>query len=47
MKLVRNGSEWEIDGPEKERARIAYAILEDDQLRYEVAGATVRESVQL
>jgi hypothetical protein len=47
MNLVRNGNEWEIEGPEKDRARIAYAILEDGRLRYEVAGAAVPESVNL
>ncbi|HXR17362.1 MAG TPA: hypothetical protein VN777_14305 [Terriglobales bacterium] len=42
MKLVRNGTDWEIEGPQKERARIAYAILDgDDCLRYEVADEPV------
>lgn len=38
MKLVSQGSEWQIVGPEKERARLAYAVLDRDQLVYEVEG---------
>jgi len=37
MQLVRKDNEWEITGPEKERARLAYAILEGDRLSYELA----------
>ena len=37
MNLVRQGNEWAIDGPEKERACLAYAILDGDRLVYEVA----------
>jgi hypothetical protein len=36
MKLVPANGGWEIRGPESERARIAYAFLDGDQLRYEV-----------
>lgn len=43
MKLVRNGSGWEIEGPQKERARIGYAVLDGDRLTYEVADALVPE----
>ncbi len=41
MKLVRKGADWEIVGPQKERARIAYAVLDGDRLRYDVADAPV------
>jgi hypothetical protein len=34
MRLVRNGSGWEIEGEGKIRARIAYARLENDALAY-------------
>jgi hypothetical protein len=34
MKLTRCGNKWEIEGPGKERARIAYASLEGNQLVY-------------
>jgi hypothetical protein len=35
MRLVPRGDEWEIIGPEKARARLAYAVLEDHRLVYE------------
>jgi hypothetical protein len=34
MRLVKEGSAWQIDGPEKRRARIAYASLEGDRVVY-------------
>ena len=37
MKLVRKDNAWEITGPEKERARLAYAILDEGRLLYELA----------
>jgi hypothetical protein len=42
MKLVRQGKGWEIVGPEHERARVAYAALEDNRLVYIVPGASSR-----
>jgi hypothetical protein len=36
MRLVRRGDRWEIEGAGKERARIAYASLEENQLVYRV-----------
>jgi hypothetical protein len=36
MTLVRDGDRWRIEGPGKERARIAYAMLDGDQLAYSV-----------
>jgi hypothetical protein len=39
MRLVRRGDEWEIVGPEKERARIAFAALEGNRLTYELSGS--------
>ncbi len=42
MNLVQNGGEWEIEGPQKERARIAYAVLEGDQLVYNVPSTAAR-----
>ncbi len=36
MKLERNGSGWKIAGDGNERARLAYAVLEDDKLVYVV-----------
>lgn len=37
MKLVFRGGEWEIEGPEKERAQVAYAVIEGDRFFYEYA----------
>ena len=37
MKLASRGNEWEIVGPGKERARLAYAILDGGRLAYELA----------
>ncbi len=36
MKLVPEGSTWRIEGPEKDRARLAYAVLDGDRVRYEL-----------
>jgi len=44
MRLAPRGNEWEIVGPEKERARLAYAIRDGGRLVYEVAGASPRKS---
>jgi len=45
MKVVPSGDGWEIVGPEKERARLAYAVLDGEHVRYEIAGA-VKENVR-
>jgi hypothetical protein len=45
MKLVQKDGRWKIEGPEADRAQIAYAAAEGDQLVYEVAGAHSREGV--
>ena len=39
MELVRDGDQWHIEGPDKERARIAFATREGDQLVYSVGVA--------
>ncbi len=36
MKLVRQGDTWVIEGPQKDKARIAYASLKDGRLVYEL-----------
>jgi hypothetical protein len=45
MKLVQKGSCWEIEGPEAERARIAFAVVDGDHLVYEVTSAADRVRV--
>lgn len=42
MSLVSRGNEWEIEGPQKERARLAYAVLDSGRLVYELAGVSPR-----
>jgi hypothetical protein len=34
MHLIRAGTEWRIEGPDKERARIAYAVKEGGRIAY-------------
>lgn len=38
MKLVNRGGEWAIEGAGNERARVAYALLEDGRLTFEIVG---------
>jgi hypothetical protein len=40
MKLVRSGDGWKIEGPDSERARIAYATLSEGRVVYNVEGAS-------
>lgn len=44
MRLVTRGEEWEIVGPEKERARLAYAVLDGGRLVYELEGVSPRKT---
>jgi hypothetical protein len=37
MKVVPREGGWQIVGPEKERARLAYAVLDGGRLKYELA----------
>jgi hypothetical protein len=37
MRLVSNNGQWEIEGPGKEDASLAYAIADGNRLRYEVS----------
>jgi len=39
MQLVQAGDSWRIEGEGSERATLAYAVLRDDRLTYEIAGA--------
>jgi hypothetical protein len=34
MSLVQDGNRWRIEGPDSDRARVAYATLEDDRVVY-------------
>ncbi|MFZ3200886.1 MAG: hypothetical protein WA175_07025 [Candidatus Acidiferrales bacterium] len=45
MKLVQKGSRWEIEGPEAERARIAFAAIDGDRVVYEVAAPAVSQTL--
>jgi hypothetical protein len=44
MRLVRRENEWEIVGPGRERARVAYATLEGGRLVYELADVSTRQN---
>jgi hypothetical protein len=46
MKLLRKGIDWKIEGPQKERARLAYAVLDGDRLTYEIADALVPQGAR-
>ena len=35
MSLVEKSGDWQIVGPESDRARLAFAVLEHDKMRYE------------
>jgi hypothetical protein len=37
MRIVQKGENWAIEGPGSERAQIAFAVLDNGQLTYEVA----------
>jgi hypothetical protein len=41
MTLVQSGGEWRIEGPDSDRARVAYATLFNDRLVYKVDGVNV------
>jgi len=45
MRLAPHDGGWKVVGEGSERARVAYAVLNGDQLAYEIAGA-VRENVR-
>ena len=36
MKLVPAGDGWKIEGPDSDRARIAYATLDGERIKYTV-----------
>jgi hypothetical protein len=40
MTLIRDGDGWRVEGEESERARVAYAELDDDGLVYRIVPAT-------
>lgn len=44
MKLIKNGNDFEIDGPGSERAQVAYARLSDGQLKYRLGGTKGSDS---
>jgi hypothetical protein len=44
MSLVRSGDGWRIEGPDSDRARVAWASLEDGKLVYTVDGAVSEPS---
>jgi hypothetical protein len=45
MNVVRRNGRWEIEGEGSERARVAYATLENDRIVYELSGSLDLEGV--
>jgi hypothetical protein len=39
MTLVKDGDRWKIEGPQRERARVAFACEDGERLRYELPAA--------
>jgi hypothetical protein len=46
MNLIQKDGDWVIEGPEKERARIAYAVLDGDRIVYELDGTLAPEGAR-
>jgi peptidoglycan/xylan/chitin deacetylase (PgdA/CDA1 family) len=46
MRLVSQGKSWVIEGPEAERARLAYAVLDNGELKYEITGVPSGKGVR-
>jgi len=42
MKLVQKDGRWMIEGPGNERAQVAYAVLDNGRVVYEIAGGTLK-----
>jgi hypothetical protein len=36
MNLIQRDGNWVVEGPEKERARIAYAVIDGDRVVYDL-----------
>jgi hypothetical protein len=39
MRVVADGAQWRIEGPGSDRARLAFAVVENDSVVYELASA--------
>jgi hypothetical protein len=46
MRMVIHENSWVIEGPEAERARLAYAVLDDGELKYEITGVPSGKGVR-
>jgi len=44
MSLRQTGSSWKVEGPQSERARVAFAVIEGDRLVYEIPGVPAHGS---
>ena len=36
MRLVQTNGQWVVEGPQSDKAKVAFAVLDGDHLRYEV-----------
>jgi hypothetical protein len=43
MKLISDGGRWRIEGPAADRARIAYAQLENERLVYRIENHSLNQ----
>jgi hypothetical protein len=46
MRVVIHENSWAIEGPEAARARLAYAVLDDGELKYEITGVPSGKGVR-
>ena len=46
MQLVRKGDKWEVQGPDADRAHVAYAAISNGRIEYEVQGVSLPECRQ-
>lgn len=44
MRLIQKNGHWAIEGPDAERAQVAFARIDGDRLVYEITGVTVHDS---
>jgi hypothetical protein len=43
MTLVRDGSDWRVEGPASDRARVAFAVVDGDTVTYELGEPTASQ----
>jgi hypothetical protein len=46
MRIVKRATGWEIEGPESERACLAFAVLDGDRFSYEIAASPAATAIR-